>query len=116
MNLKNYVDAYSSNLFELADAANINFANMLELDFHLDETSSAVDAGVALANGPIGSDYDGITRSDPPDQGAFEYYYSPASQAVITTPVSKASMEFITCSLFLLAFHSFIFINTLPLF
>ena len=89
MNLKDYDDAYSSNLFELDDAANINFANMLELDFHLDETSSAVDAGVALANGPIGSDYDGITRSDPPDQGAFEYY-SPASQAVITTPVRLA--------------------------
>ena len=87
-----YDDTYQSNLFELHNVSQVKFVDPIGLDFHLQESSPAKDAGVTLANGPpIGIDYDEIVRADPKDQGAFEYVATTTTTTVPTTGLSTVT-------------------------
>lgn len=70
-----YSNTFDANRFELASASPVVFVDPANLDFHLQASSPAINAGVALQNDPpIGLDFDGVVRVDPVDQGAFEYF------------------------------------------
>jgi len=47
------------------------FVNSDEEDFHLHDSSRCIDAGMNFLNAPF-TDLDGVTRTDPPDIGAYE--------------------------------------------
>lgn len=75
MDCMEYTDTFDNNIFELALASPVLFADPANLDFHLQASSPAINTGVALANDPpIGLDFNGVVRVDPMDQGAFEYF------------------------------------------
>ena len=70
----NYTDTFNSNIFELDDASPVQFKDP-PYNFHLQETSPAVASGVALTNGPVVEDFDGLVRSAP-DMGAYSSWKS----------------------------------------
>ena len=72
MECMDYQDAYNNNHYSLDDPSLVQFADAASLNFRLLDTSPARDQGVALANSAIGPDYDGVSRSYPPDYGAYE--------------------------------------------
>ena len=69
-----YADTFDNNIFELDDASPVQFKD-LPYNFHLQETSPAVASGVALSNGPIVEDFDGLVRSAV-DMGAYSSWAS----------------------------------------
>ena len=73
-------DTYASNLFNLTQA---KFVNPQVSDFHIQESSLAKDAGVALTTDhSIAQDFDGVIRVYRKDLGAYEY----VEPATTTTP------------------------------
>jgi hypothetical protein len=60
----------------LENAATANFVDISKGDFHLVTqagSSSPINQGVVLASGKAGLDFDGKTRDDKPDIGAYEF-------------------------------------------
>jgi len=91
-----YHDVRESNFWRLENSTTtttrVDFVNATNQDFHLVESSPARRTGVALANGPILTDYDGIARADfPSDQGAYTSVPSASSSEPSEAPSSAPS-------------------------
>ena len=106
MDCMDYNYAYTDNLFHLADATPIHFVDPTNLDFHLQSSSPALSAGISLANNPIELDYNGESRDDPPNQGAYAswptlpllnpgrgFYHHTESHASSPAPLNLSSLQ-----------------------
>ena len=84
-------DTYASNLFNLTQA---KFVNPQVSDFHIQESSLAKDAGVALTTDhSIAQDFDGVIRVYRKDLGAYEYVEPTTTTTPPTTGVPNTAMS-----------------------
>jgi len=71
------VDALEQGNLELGTAAEADFVDAKQRDFHLTANSAARDTGAVVDGFTVDVDRDGVTRDAKPDVGAYEYTDQP---------------------------------------
>jgi uncharacterized repeat protein (TIGR02059 family) len=92
-----YGNGNSNNPMTTVTPANYTYATAIKSnplfvsssDFHLQSTSPAINAGIFITTPTILTDYDGVTISNPPEIGAYEYDSEITSP---TIPVYQSSV------------------------